>query len=91
MGDDLEKIMELKKRLSKEFEIKDLGALKYFLGIEVARSMHGIFISQRKYVLDLLQEVGMLGCKSNDTPIDPNLKMAEDHNGTSVDGGASKD
>ena len=71
-GDDLEAIMKLKKNLSKEFEIKDLGALKYFLGIEVVMSKHGIFISQRKYILDLLQETGMLGCESNDTPIDPN-------------------
>ena len=63
-GDDLEAIVQLKKSLSKEFEIKDLGALKYFLGIEVARSKHGIFISQRKYILDLPQKTGMLGCKS---------------------------
>ena len=73
--DDLESIVLLKRRLSKEFEIKDLGALKYFLGIEVARSKYEIFISWRKYVIDLLQETDMLGCKNNDTPIDPNLKM----------------
>ena len=44
---------------------------------EVARSNHEIFISQRKHVLNLLQETGMLGCKNNDIPIDPNLKMDE--------------
>ena len=44
----------LKQRLAKEFEIKDLGKLKYFLRIEVARSKQGIFISQQKYVIDLL-------------------------------------
>ncbi|KAK2980438.1 hypothetical protein RJ640_013992 [Escallonia rubra] len=44
------------KYLAKEFEIKDLGKLKYFLGIEVARSKNGIFVSQQKYVLDLLEE-----------------------------------
>ena len=60
----------------------------YFLGIEVARSKHGIFISQIKYVLDLLHEIGMLGCKSNDTPIDPNLKLDEDPNGTLIDRGS---
>ena len=50
-----------------EFEKKELGKLKYFLGIEVARSKEGIFVSQQKYVLDLLKESGMLGCKSIDT------------------------
>ena len=84
-GDDLEEIIQLKKSLSKEFEIKDLDALKYFLGIEVARSKHGVFISQRKYVLNLLQETSMLGCKSNDTPIDSNMKLDENPNGTPVD------
>ena len=47
-GDDLEEIIQLKKSLSKEFQIKDLGTLKYFLRIEVARSKCGIFISQKK-------------------------------------------
>ena len=70
--DDMEGMQELKKYLAKEFEIKDLGNLKFFLGIEVARSKHGIFISQRKYVLDLLQETGMLGSKACDTPMETN-------------------
>ena len=55
-GDNMEEMERLKKYLAAEFEIKDLGALKYFLGIELARSKCGIFISQRKYVLDLLEE-----------------------------------
>ncbi|XP_050117549.1 uncharacterized mitochondrial protein AtMg00810-like [Malus sylvestris] len=49
--------------------------LKYFLGIEVARSKHGIFLSQRKYVLDLLAETGMLDCKPVDTPIEQNHRL----------------
>jgi hypothetical protein len=53
-GDDEVEISRLKKSLSKEFEVKDLGQLKYFLGIEVARSPKGVVLSQRKYVLDLL-------------------------------------
>ncbi|KAK8950885.1 hypothetical protein KSP39_PZI004349 [Platanthera zijinensis] len=60
---DLEEIAHLKEQLGREFEIKDLGKLKYFLGIEVVRSRRGIFISQRKYTLDLLVETGMLGCQ----------------------------
>ncbi|CAL9000331.1 unnamed protein product [Prunus brigantina] len=69
---------KLQKYLSQEFEMKDLGALKYFLGIEVARSKIGIFLSQMKYVMDLLIETGMLGCKPTDTPIEMNHKLCED-------------
>ena len=50
-----------------DFEMKNLGALKYSLGIEVVRSRRGIFLSQKKYVIDLLTEVGMLDCKLMDT------------------------
>ena len=77
-GDDLEEIKKLKERLATEFEIKNLGALKFFLGIELARSKHGIFISQRKYVLDLLKETGMLGSKACDTPMEQNQKLSAD-------------
>ena len=57
--------------------MKQLGDLKYFLGIEVARSKHGIFLSQQKYILDLLSETGMLGCKPVNTPIKHNHKLFE--------------
>ena len=63
-GDDIVEIAQLKKKLSKEFEVKDLGQLRYFLGIEIARSPKGIVLSQRKYVLDLLSDTGMLGCRA---------------------------
>nr|KYP33098.1 Retrovirus-related Pol polyprotein from transposon TNT 1-94 [Cajanus cajan] len=53
---DPDEISSLHKSLASEFDMKQLGDLKYFLGIEVARSKHGIFICQRKYVLDLLTE-----------------------------------
>ena len=75
MVDDEKEINHLKKNLSKEFEVKDLGQLRYFLGIEIARSPKGIVLSQRKYVLDLLSETGMLGCRPLSTPIDPNHKL----------------
>ena len=52
--------------------MKDLGPLRYFLGIEIARSPKGIVLSQRKYVLDLLAETEMLGCRPCSTPIDRN-------------------
>jgi len=65
----------LNENLRREFEIKDLGQLRYFLGIEVVRSPRGIVLSQRKYVLDLLDETGMLGCRSTTTPIEQNHKL----------------
>ncbi|KAL4562118.1 hypothetical protein LXL04_034312 [Taraxacum kok-saghyz] len=69
-GDDEQEIKEVKNIMSKEFQVKDLGAPKYFLGMEFARSSKGISVSQRKYTLDLLKETGMLGCKPSKTPIE---------------------
>ena len=66
IGDDTREVERLKKVLATKFEVKDLGQMWYFLGMEVARSRKGISISQRKYVLDLLIEIGMLGCKKKD-------------------------
>ena len=68
-GDDTEEIQDLKKKLPREFDMKDFVNLKYFLGIEVLRSQKGIFISQQKYILDLLAEMSMLDCKPTKTPI----------------------
>ena len=66
----------LKEKLALEFKMKDLGSLHIFLEIEVARSREGISISQRKYVLDLLKETSMIGCKPANTPMDPNTKLS---------------
>ena len=77
-GDDQEEIVHLKHHLAREFEVKDLGHLRYFLGIEVSRGTKGMFLSQRKYVLDLLQEAGMLGCRPATTPIEQNHRLMSD-------------
>ena len=84
-GDDSDEIFKLKRMLATEFEIKDLGTLRYFLGMEVARSKEGIVISQRKYILDLLSETGFLGCKPADTPMDPNKKPNRNEDSNPVD------
>ena len=55
--------------------MQDLGPLKYFLGIKVSRFDKGIFLSQRKYSLYLLQEIGMLACQLADTPVEEGLKL----------------
>ena len=71
--------------MAKEFEIKSLGRLKYFLGIEVAHSRQGILISQQKYVIDLLKETGKTACKPASTPMDPNVKLGTAEEDTAVD------
>ena len=76
-GDDEEEKQSLGEYLNGEFEMKKLGRLKYFLGIEVAHSKHGIFISQQKYITDLLRDTGKLACKPATTPIDPHHKLGE--------------
>ncbi|XP_068329644.1 uncharacterized mitochondrial protein AtMg00810-like [Pyrus communis] len=75
-GDDTEEIKRLQRYLSSEFEMKDLGGLKYFLGIEVACSRDGIYLSQQKYVLDLLSEIEILACKPIKTSIVQNHHLA---------------
>lgn len=67
--------------------MKDLGPLKYFPGIEVSRSSTGIFLSQRKYALDLLQETGISGCQPIDTPIEDGLKLCVESNQIPTDKG----
>ena len=70
-GDDKEGMERLKQKLALEFDMRDLGNLRYFLGMEVAGNKTGISVPQRKYMLNLLKETGMLGCKPTNTPMDP--------------------
>ena len=76
-GSSNEVVQEFKSYLSTCFHMKDLGKLKYFLGIEVARSQEGIFLSQRKYTLDILADVGFLGGRPVEFPIEQNHKLAK--------------
>uniref|UniRef100_A0A2N9FBM1 Integrase catalytic domain-containing protein n=1 Tax=Fagus sylvatica TaxID=28930 RepID=A0A2N9FBM1_FAGSY len=77
-GSDKEGIQILINHLSSSFLTKYLGKLRYFLGIEVARSKAGISLSQRKYTLDILQDTGYLGSKPVATPMESNLKLMPD-------------
>ena len=67
--------------------MKDLGHLKYFLGIEVSRYDKGVFLSQRKYALDLLQETGLSACQPAHTPVEEGLKLCVETNQVSIDKG----
>ncbi|KAG6414396.1 hypothetical protein SASPL_127118 [Salvia splendens] len=67
-----------KNFLSQHFKFKDLGVPKYFLGVEIARNKKEILISQRKYIMDLLRDTGMMGCKPSAVPMDPLKKLRVD-------------
>lgn len=74
-GDNPLVITALKKHLHTYLAIKDLGPLRFFLGIEVARSKAGICLNQRKYELELLSDTGMTGYKPFDTPMEQHSKL----------------
>ena len=77
-GSDMASISSLKSFLHGQFHTKDLRMLKYFLGIEVMRSKHEIFLFQRKYVLDLLFETGKLGAKPCSFPMEQSLHLTRE-------------
>ena len=74
-GNNKEESKSLGQRLSTLFEIKFFGNMRYFLGIKVAYSYQGIFISRHKYTLDFLKETSLTDCKPSSTPKDPNTKL----------------
>ncbi|KAM0002197.1 putative RNA-directed DNA polymerase [Helianthus debilis subsp. tardiflorus] len=84
-GNDLTKIKFIKDFLDQQFSIKDLGPLKFFLGIEVARTKQGMVLSQRKYTLDILEDAGMLGCRPSSFPMEQNLRLDKREEETRVD------
>ncbi|KAJ0860142.1 putative RNA-directed DNA polymerase [Helianthus annuus] len=84
-GNNLAKIQQVKAYLDQKFSIKDLGTLKYFLGIEVARTKEGLVLSQQKYTLDILKDCGLQGCRPSSFPMEQSLKLDHDEGGPRVD------
>jgi hypothetical protein len=75
-----------KKKIAAQFDIKDMGSAKYFLGIEIIRSSDGsISISQAKYAKDVLERFSMENCKPQVTPLETGLNLSK------VDGAAISD
>ncbi|MCO5591816.1 hypothetical protein L7F22_045808 [Adiantum nelumboides] len=76
VGDIETEIEHVKGLFKKEFEMKDLGELCYFLGLEVIRTTEGILLSQRQYALDMLSKYGMADCKPISMSLDINTKLS---------------
>eukprot|EP00253_Pinus_taeda_P032296 PITA_32296 len=74
-GNNESYIASIKKELRKGFEMTDLGYVHYYLGIEVTQHLKSIFLSQKKYIGDLLNRFGMAECNPLTTPMEQNLKL----------------
>lgn len=77
-GNDMTLVNKFKDYLSKCFHMKDLGKFKYFLSIEVGRGEEGFMLTQRKYALDFISDVGLLGAKPVATPMEQHHKLGLD-------------
>ena len=65
----------LEDHLLKHFEVKNLGPLKYFLGIEIAKASKGLLMTHQKYILDILEDTKLLNCHTDNTHIEVNHKL----------------
>jgi hypothetical protein len=77
-SDNSAEVSKFIQLLNDRFKLKDLGQLKYFLGLEIARSELGISVCQRKYALEVLKDTGMLASKPVQFPMEPNVKFSKD-------------
>ncbi|GAU44848.1 hypothetical protein TSUD_112220 [Trifolium subterraneum] len=84
-GNDSKLFEEFKHSMQGKFAMTDLGKMRYFLGVEVTQSEHGIMISQQKYAKEILARFGMEACNGVGSPIVPGNKLTKDENGKLVD------
>jgi hypothetical protein len=75
IGNNESYIASAKKELKKGFKMTDLGHLHYYLGIEVIQNPKYVFISQNKYIEELLNKFAMVECNHVSTPVKHNLKL----------------
>ena len=78
-------ITDTKRKLAVEFEMKDLGMMHCFLGMEVWQSTYEIFLGQGKYAVEILKRFGMMDCKAIATSMESNLKLLSDASSEMVD------
>jgi hypothetical protein len=76
---------EFGKMMANEFEMSMIGELSYFLGLQIKQLKNGIFMSQGKYVKDMLKKFGMIDSKAISTPIGTNDNLDSDASGNMVD------
>ena len=84
-GDDELMMADFKRSMMREFDMSDLGRMRFFLGIEVLQNSDGIYICQRKYALEVLGRFGMEESKAVRSPIVPGCKMYRDEDGDRID------
>eukprot|EP00253_Pinus_taeda_P003275 PITA_03275 len=84
-GNDVYLIENFKTVMKDEFEMTDMGLLRYFLGIEVDQNENGIFISQEKYVNEVLGKFNMQECKATITPTVMGLKLSKENSSKDFD------
>ena len=78
-------IVECKQAWTAKFEMKDLGLMRYFLGLEVWQKTDEIFLSQEKFTMEILKKFGMTECKSMPTPMVMDLKKTSNTDSGDVD------
>ncbi|KAG8502460.1 hypothetical protein CXB51_000380 [Gossypium anomalum] len=76
---------EFKKLMTDEFEMTDLGLMSFFLGQEIKQCAEGTFMSQEKYVNDLLEKFNLKDCNLVSTPMCTNKKFCLDDEGETID------
>ncbi|XP_019158176.1 PREDICTED: uncharacterized protein LOC109154893 [Ipomoea nil] len=83
-GNNLKLISEFREALIKRYEMTDMGLMCYFLGLEVVQIDSGIFISQKKYVVDILKKFKLENSKPVSTPVYEKLNVSKDGYGKNV-------
>jgi hypothetical protein len=73
------------KDMKNEFEMSLLGELSFFLGLQICQRNQGIFISQTKYIIEMLKRFGMEDCKLVNTPMQTSYKLRKDDDSKSID------
>ena len=71
--------------MSEEYQMSMMGELKFFLGLQIRQQRNGIFISQEKYLKDVLRKFGMQDCKGVKIPMPTNGHLCTDENGIDFD------